>query len=152
MQLVKNKKPEQYVVLFTLTISLQLAFLVALGRVITFKNRNMKVQYSLFCMASSNGKIKGTLNHQFCTPNLNTFPVLRNRDSRAEGWHREKRPRARFDEKNHWKPTSHRMLGGIPPTHSNSPSKNAEFSLFSGLSSLPTLCILFLKTNKPRIF
>lgn len=102
-------------------------------------------------MASSNGKIKGTLSLQFHTPNLNTFPVLRNRDSRPEGWHREKRPKARFDEIT-WKFTSLRMLGGILPIHSNSPSKNAEFKLLSGLTSLSTSSILFLKTNKPRIF
>lgn len=37
-------------------------------------------------------------NHQFCTPNLDTFLVLRKRDFRVEGYHGEKRPRARFDE------------------------------------------------------
>lgn len=43
-------------------------------------------------------KSKETSNHQFCTPNLDTFLVLTKKDFRVEGWLGEKRPRSRFDE------------------------------------------------------
>lgn len=89
-------------------------------------------------MAASIGKIKGTLNHAFCTPNLNTFSVLRNRDSRAEGWPGEKGPRARFDETTCKPTTTQNAVQGILPTHSNAPSENAEFTFFSSLSFLYT--------------
>lgn len=58
----------------------------------------MNEQYSSLSMASNNAQIKETLSYQFCTSNLDKSIVFTNRDSRAEEWHGEKKPRARFDE------------------------------------------------------